>query len=94
MTEEQYTELRENLEEEFSNLDFPVYNPMEMASDLSEGSETVFEGDDFEYPASKFATQLRRKMDECSNGGFPYESAEELIEDTIEAMEMDGVVNQ
>lgn len=94
MTEEQYTELRENLEEEFSNLDYPVYNPMEMASDLSEGSETVFEGDGFEYPASKFATQLRRKMDDCKHNGFPYESADELIEDTIEAMKMDGVMDQ
>lgn len=93
MSDEQYKEFRENLEEEFSNFDYPVYNPMEMASDLSDGSETVFKGDGLRYPASKFATQLRQKMDECSNEGFPYESSDALVEDTIEAMKMDGIVD-
>lgn len=93
MDEEQHSELCENLDEEFSRLEYPVYNPMEMASDLSDGSETVFEGNGVSYPASKFATQLRHQLDECSNGGFPYESKESLVEDTIEALKMEEVID-
>jgi hypothetical protein len=59
MTDDGYDKLRQNLDEEFSRLEYPIYNPMEMASDLSDGADTVFEGDDIEYEASKFATRLR-----------------------------------
>lgn len=93
MDEEQYSELRENLETEFSNLEYPVYNPMEMASDLSDGSDTVFEGEDVSYPASKFATQLRHQLEECPNEGFPYKSKDSLVEDTIEALRMEEVID-
>jgi hypothetical protein len=93
MTDEEYSQLRDNLNDEFARLSYPIYNPMEMASDLSDGADTVFEGEAIEYEASKFATRLRKHLDDCPNEGFPYNDKESLVEDTIEALKIQGIID-
>lgn len=89
---DKYEELIENLEDEFDRVDYPVRNPMEVAPHLSNGPQTTFEGQEFEFKASKFATKLRKNLSDGPNNGFPYDNTQDMVEDTIYSLQEEDML--
>ncbi|MUW14414.1 hypothetical protein GJ633_06845 [Halorubrum sp. CBA1125] len=74
-------ELREQFLDAFGNADFPVENQMDLVPALPDGPATSFEAGDVRFTAMELATKLGSEQD------FPYDSAEALVDDILDALE-------
>lgn len=84
--------LKECIKNEFDDMEYPIRNIMEISPQLSDGSETVFYGDNKEYKAVNIVRELNKHLDNAPNDGFPYNSENEIIEDLYFALEEENVV--
>lgn len=91
-TLEEYEELIDNMREEFGRVEYPVMNPMEVAPYLSDGPDTVFQGEEAEFKASKFATKLRKHLSDGPHDGFPYSKSEDLVDDVIYSLSQEEII--
>ena len=73
-------DLREQMIDAFSGADYPISSPMDLVPALPNGPSTKFESGDFEMTAMELNTKL-------SGGEFPYESAEDFVDDIVEDLE-------
>lgn len=73
------SELREQMIEAFEGADYPISSPMDLVPALPSGPSTKFESGDFSMTAMELNTKL-------SGGEFPYDSAEEFVDDIIEQL--------
>jgi|AntDeeMetageno50_2_1112565.scaffolds.fasta_scaffold01127_8 hypothetical protein len=78
------SEMRKALEDEFKHVEFPVSGKMSLASDLPSGPGTTFETDHISVSAMELATKAGSDLD------FPYEDIEDLLDDSIGALEDEG----
>ncbi|GAA0510957.1 hypothetical protein SAMN04488066_10944 [Halorubrum aquaticum] len=74
-------ELREQFLDAFGDADFPVQNQMDLVPALPNGPATKFEAGDVSFTAMELAAKLGSDQD------FPYDTAEELVDDVLEALE-------
>lgn len=84
--EEVTSEIREQLLEAFSGADYPVKNQMSLVPALPNGPGTRFEAGDVSFTAMEMAAKLGSHQD------FPYDSAEELVEDVIDGLQAEGML--
>lgn len=85
--------LIKSMESELSNISYPLRNPVEIAPQLTNGSETVFVGNEIEYEAVNIIKELNKHIDEDSpNEGFPYQSSDCLVEDIEYALRQEDVI--
>lgn len=78
-------ELREQLAAAVRGADYPVHGPMDLVPALSDGPWTRFESGEFSATAMELSTDYRAFE-------FPYESAEELVEDVLDELADQGAV--
>lgn len=81
-----------DIESEFQNMKYPIRNPMEISSQLSNGSETVFEGENVEYPAVNIVIDLKKHLSKAPNDGFPYNNSDTIVSDLEFALEKEDVI--
>jgi hypothetical protein len=74
-------ELREQFLDAFGDADFPVQNQMDLVPALPNGPATKFEAGDVSFTAMELAAKLGSDQD------FPYDTAEELVDDILDALE-------
>lgn len=74
-------ELREQFMDAFGGADFPVQNQMDLVPALPNGPATKFEAGDVSFTAMELAAKLGSDQD------FPYDTAEELVDDILDALE-------
>ena len=79
-------ELREQFMEAFGGADFPVDNQMDLVPALPDGPGTKFEAGDVSFTAMEMAAKLGSEQE------FPYDSAEELVDDIIDGLEAKGMI--
>jgi hypothetical protein len=79
-------ELRAQFEEAFAGADFPVENQMDLVPALPDGPGTTFEAGDVSFSAMELAANLSGYQE------FPYESAEELVDDVMAALKAEGLI--
>lgn len=79
-------ELREQFLDAFGGADFPVENQMDLVPALPDGPMTTFEAGDVRFTAMELATKLGGEQE------FPYETAEELVDDVLDALESNGLI--
>lgn len=79
-------ELREQFMDAFGGADFPVQNQMDLVPALPNGPATKFEAGDVSFTAMELAAKLGSDQD------FPYDSAEELVDDVLEALEAKDLI--
>ena len=84
--------IEESIQDEFSDMSYPIRNPMEISPQLSDGSETVFKGENIEYKAVNIVIDLRSYFSDAPNDGFPYEKSDEIIEDILFALEKENII--
>jgi len=77
-------ELRKVLEDELSEVDFPVSGKMTLAMQLSSGPSTTFKTENFSISAMELATMANSELE------FPYDDVDELLDDSIGALEDEG----
>jgi hypothetical protein len=73
-------DLREQFVDAFEGADYPISSPMDLVPALPNGPGTRFESGDFEMTAMELNTKL-------PGGEFPYDSAEEFVDDVMENLE-------
>ena len=73
-------ELRAQMLDAFEGADYPVDNQMKLVPALPNGPATKFESGDVSFTAMELAAKLG------SDQEFPYDSAEELVDDIIEGL--------
>ncbi|MFB6301739.1 MAG: MTH865 family protein [Haloferacaceae archaeon] len=86
MTSRAERDLREQLLDAFGDADFPVDDQMELVPILPDGPMTTFEVDDRSYTAMELAAAIAEHQE------FPYESAEALVDDVIDAMRSEDML--
>lgn len=79
-------ELREQLTDAFEGAAYPVTSPMDLIPALPNGPATAFESGEFEMTAMELNNEFSSKAQ------FPYQNAENLVEDILEALEDEGHV--
>ena len=79
-------ELREQFLDAFGGADFPVENQMDLVPALPDGPGTKFEAGDVSFTAMEMAAKLGSEQE------FPYDSAEELVDDIIDGLEAKGML--
>ena len=79
-------ELREQFLEAFGGADFPVENQMDLVPALPDGPATKFEAGDVSFTAMEMAAKLGSEQE------FPYDTAEELVDDIIDGLEAKGML--
>ena len=72
--------LREQFLDAFGGADYPVENQMDLVPALPNGPGTKFEAGDVSFTAMELAAKLG------SDQEFPYETAEELVDDILEGL--------
>lgn len=77
-------ELRKVFEDKLSEVDFPVSSKMTLAMQLSSGPSTTFEIDNLSISAMELATIASSELE------FPYNDVDELVDDSIGALENEG----
>lgn len=77
-------DMRKVISDELDNVDFPVKNKMTLASKLPSGPGTVFKTENITVSAMELATYTSSELD------FPYEDEDELVKDSINALDGDG----
>jgi hypothetical protein len=73
-------DLREQMIDAFKDADYPIDSPMDLVPALPNGPGTRFESDDFSMTAMELNTKL-------GGGEFPYESADEFVDDILDQLE-------
>jgi hypothetical protein len=86
MTEDAERQLREQLLAAFGNADFPVEDQMGLVPALPDGPLTSFEAGDRSFTAMELAAEIGDYQ------SFPYEDAESLVNDVIDAMRTEGML--
>ena len=86
MTEDAERQLREQLLAAFGNADFPVEDQMGLVPALPDGPLTTFEAGDRSFTAMELAAEIG------DHQSFPYEDAESLVDDVIDAMRTEGLL--
>ncbi|MFB6169092.1 MAG: MTH865 family protein [Haloferacaceae archaeon] len=86
MTEDAERQLREQLLAAFGDADFPVENQMGLVPALPDGPLTSFEAGDRSFTAMELAAEIGDYQ------SFPYEDAESLVDDVIDAMRTEGLL--
>ncbi|WP_418282720.1 MTH865 family protein [Halorubrum sp. DTA98] len=79
-------ELREQFLDAFGNADYPVNNQMDLVPALPNGPGTKFEAGDVSFTAMEMAAKLGNEQE------FPYDSAEELVDDIIEGLKAKDLI--
>ncbi|MWV65165.1 hypothetical protein GRS48_10080 [Halorubrum sp. JWXQ-INN 858] len=79
-------ELRSQFTDAFENADYPVNNQMDLVPALPDGPGTKFEAGDVSFTAMELAAKLG------SDQEFPYESAEDLVDDIIEGLKSKDLI--
>ncbi len=79
-------ELREQFLDAFGDAEFPVENQMDLVPALPDGPMTTFEAGDVRFTAMELATKLGGEQE------FPYETAEELVDEILDAIESNGLI--
>jgi hypothetical protein len=79
-------ELRAQFRDAFGDADFPVENQMDLVPALPNGPGTTFEAGDVSFSAMELATKLSGHQE------FPYETADELIDDVMAALKSEGII--
>lgn len=79
-------QLREQMIDAFGGAEYPVSNQMDLVPTLPDGPGTRFEADDVSFTAMELATKLADVQN------FPYESAEDLVEDILDGLEAKGMI--
>ena len=79
-------ELREQFIEAFSPATYPVSNQMELVPTLPKGMSTKFESGEF----SMTVIELGMRMSDIQK--FPYENAEDLVNDLLNGMKEKGLI--
>lgn len=85
-------DLKECIKDEFDDMEYPIRNIMEISPQLSDGSETVFYGEEKEYKAINIVRELNYHLDDAPNNGFPYDNKDEIIEDLYFALRKENVI--
>ncbi|WIV67572.1 MTH865 family protein [Natrialbaceae archaeon AArc-T1-2] len=78
------TDLREQLTDAFDGAEYPVSSPMELVPALPAGPGTTFESGEFSMTAMELNAELSGGED------FPYETADELVDDVIAELKSNG----
>jgi hypothetical protein len=86
MTEDAERQLREQLRAAFGNADFPVEDQMGLVPALPDGPLTSFEAGERSFTAMELAAEIGDYQ------SFPYEDAESLVDDVVEAMRAEGLL--
>jgi hypothetical protein len=86
MTEDAERQLREQLLAAFGNAEFPVEDQMGLVPALPDGPLTTFEAGDRSFTAMELAAEIG------DHQSFPYEDAESLVDDVIDAMRAEGML--
>ncbi|WP_101296322.1 MTH865 family protein [Halegenticoccus soli] len=81
-------ELREQLLAAFEGADYPVQNQMDLVPALPNGPGTRFKAGDGEV--SFTAMEMAAKLG--SHQEFPYDSAEELVDDVMDGLREEGMI--
>lgn len=79
-------ELRDQLLDAFEGADYPVSNQMDLVPALPNGPGTKFEAGDVSFTAMEMAAKLGGHQE------FPYESAQDLVDDVIEGLKAEGMI--
>lgn len=79
-------DLREQFLEAFSGADYPVKNQMDLVPALPGGPGTKFSAGDVSFTAMELAAKLGGHQE------FPYESAEDLVEDVMAGLKAEGMI--
>jgi hypothetical protein len=86
MTEDAERQLREQLLAAFGNAEFPVEDQMGLVPALPDGPLTTFEAGGQSFSAMELAAEIGDYQ------SFPYEDAESLVDDVIDAMRTEGLL--
>ncbi len=78
-------ELREQMVDAFEGADYPINSPMDLVPALPNGPSTSFESGDFSMTAMELNTKL-------GGGDFPYDSAEDFVDDILDQLEDEGYI--
>lgn len=78
-------QLRAELEAVFTDAEYPVEDPMELASVLPDGPSTTFEAGDVSVSVMDFGGTY------ASYQTYPYETAEALIDDLMRGFHEEGL---
>lgn len=78
-------QLRDELAAVFTNAEYPVADPMELASVLPDGPSTTFEADDVSVSVMDFGTEY------AAYQTYPYETADALIDDLMRGFREEGL---
>jgi len=79
-------ELREQFQDAFGGADYPVSNQMDLVPALPDGPGTKFEAGDVSFTAMELAAKLGGHQE------FPYENADDLVDDVIEGLKAEGMI--
>lgn len=79
------SEIREQVTEAFEGADYPVTSPMDLLPALPNGPATTFESGDFSMSVMEMQNMEVEDID--TDPDFPYESLEEIVDDTMEGFE-------
>jgi hypothetical protein len=86
MTDAAEQDLRGELMDALADAEFPVTDRMDLVPVLPDGPTTTFEAGDRTFTAMELAANLG------GHQSFPYETAEALVDDVIEAMQAEGLL--
>ncbi|SEO40539.1 hypothetical protein SAMN04487948_102265 [Halogranum amylolyticum] len=84
--DETAAEIRSQLLEAFNGAEYPVSNQMDLVPALPNGPGTRFEAGDTSFTAMEMAAKLG------SHQEFPYNSAEELVDDVMDGLRAEGML--
>ena len=82
---EAYEDLRAQMVDAFGGAEFPVANPMELVPALPDGSDTLFEADDFSMTVVELTSEL-------DTDNYPYGDVESFVDDVFAHLESSGAV--
>jgi len=85
MTSDTAAKLRQELEEVFSDADYPVEDPMELIPALPDGPGTTFEAGDVAVGVMDFGAKYGDYQE------YPYETAEGLVDDLMHGFREEGL---
>ena len=80
LSDEERSDLRDQMTEAFEGADYPINSPMDLVPALPNGPSTKFEAGDFSMTAMELNTKL-------GSGNFPYESVDAFVDDVMGQLE-------
>ncbi len=85
MASDTAAKLRQELEDVFSDAEYPVDDPMELIPALPDGPGTTFEADDVTVSVMDLGAKYGDYQE------YPYETADELVEDLMHGFREEGL---